>query len=62
MRELEKLQEYLRVSIQRNGDKSLTLSHLANLIGVMLREEEKVQKEDDDIYNEIVDDLHKWGN
>ncbi len=37
---LETLQRVLEISIAKNGDKSLTLSHLKNLIGVARRMEE----------------------
>ena len=40
MSSLELLQQVLDISIAKNGDKPLTLSHLKNLIGVARRAEE----------------------
>lgn len=49
MNDLETLQKVLEISIVKNGDKSLTLSHLKNLIGVARRmnedEYDRVERE-----------------
>ena len=47
MSSLNKLSKYLRISIEKNGDKPLTLSHLANIIDLLERNETRRQEKND---------------
>lgn len=53
MSELELLQRVLEISIAKNGDKPLTLSHLKNLIGVARRmnetEDDRMERFNDEL-------------
>ena len=59
MNDLETLQKVLEISIAKNGDKSLTLSHLKNLIGVARRmnedEYDRVEREQANLAAELSD-------
>lgn len=59
MNELESLQNVLEISIAKNGNKPLTLSHLRNLIGVARRmsmtEEDRMERMQDQLISEFSD-------
>lgn len=65
MKILSTLIEILEISIRRNGDQPLTMSHLLNILKMLYRCHDQHQldlyRTDEAAYNEFMEETHRYG-
>lgn len=55
------LKKVLDRSIEKNGDQPITLSHLSNILGMIIDKDDDLERRLQEGINEHEDDVHRYG-